>query len=337
MVKQTERDHQIQLFLDTQGWQGAIRQKISGDASFRQYERLHRNNKPPAILMDAPPPKERVDQFLGIAKILSNMGVSVPQFYAVDQQQGLIIMEDFGDNTYTRLLQSGYPEKDLYQLAVDLLIHLYQQSTANIISLLPDFDHLKVLNQVQVFLDWYWPEIYQEPVQQHVRHDFISLWQKMFDDFRVGKHALTHFDFHVDNLMLLPNRAGIKACGLLDFQDAVRGSAVFDCMSLLDDARRDVPRPMAHQLKKYFLDTFPKNEREYLNQSYAFWGAQRHTRILGTFIRLYRRDNKPGYLQFIPRVWGQLQTTLKEPHMRPLQQWFANYFPEPKQKVEKHV
>lgn len=322
-----EREISLQHFLREHGWQQAQRIKISGDASFRQYERLYLANRQPAILMDAPPPKERIDHFLKIAKILQAMEISVPEILAVDLQQGFIIMEDFGDNTYTRLLQTGYEEKKLYQLACDLLIHIRHHSDPPILAQLSPFDLNKVLREVQVFTEWYWPMIHKTPISATGLQEYVKIWQYIFQTTASPHQVLTHFDFHVDNLMLLPHKPGIKACGLLDFQDAVQGPAMFDLMSLIDDARRDVAQALGTQLIHRYQSAFPQDHREEFDANYALFAAQRHTRILGTFVRLFKRDAKPGYLQFIPRVWKQLESALEHPSLGPLKNWFTGHFP----------
>lgn len=327
MSSAAEREINIQHFLEENGWGKARRIKISGDASFRQYERLYLLNQPSVMLMNAPPPKERIDHFLKVAQILREMKISVPQILAADLQQGLIVMEDFGDSTYTRLLQSGYEEGKLYQLACDLLIHLRNHSNPSILSPLPSFDLNKVLREVQVFTEWYWPSIYSTSVPEANLQEYLKIWQQAFQVQATPYKTFTHFDFHVDNLMLLPNQKGIKACGLLDFQDAVQGPAVFDLMSLLDDARRDVNQDLSTLLMQRYQAAFPEDNREEFATNYAFFAAQRHTRILGTFIRLFKRDAKAGYLQFLPRVWKQLESALNHPSLAALKNWFKDYFP----------
>ena len=134
-------------------------------------------------------------------------------------------------------------------------------------------------------------------------------------------------DYHVDNLMLLPGRAGVKACGLLDFQDAVIGPATYDLVSLLEDARRDVPPRLQSAMIERYLAAFPALDRQNFAASYAVMGAQRNAKIVGIFTRLCRRDGKPHYLRHIPRVWRLLEQDLQHPALTPIRVWIDRHLP----------
>ena len=134
-------------------------------------------------------------------------------------------------------------------------------------------------------------------------------------------------DYHVDNLMLLGGRDGVTACGLLDFQDAVIGPASYDLVSLLEDARRDVPQDLAARMIARYLGAFPSLDRDGFLASYAVMGAQRSAKIVGIFTRLDRRDGKPIYLEHIPRVWRWLESDLAHPVLVDLRSWFDREIP----------
>jgi aminoglycoside/choline kinase family phosphotransferase len=55
--------------------------------------------------------------------------------------------------------------------------------------------------------------------------------------------------------------------------------------------------------------------------------AARHARIAGLWIRLWRRDGKPGYLAFLPRTWRLLETALRHPALAVLRGWFDRHVP----------
>jgi len=130
-------------------------------------------------------------------------------------------------------------------------------------------------------------------------------------------------DFHVDNLMRVDDRDGIMCCGLLDFQDAVQGPVSYDLVSLLEDARRDVPETLAQRMKTRYLAAFPALDRNAFEASYCVLGAQRSAKIIGIFTRLCLRDGKPQYLAHIPRVWRLLERDLAHPALAPVSQWLG--------------
>jgi len=128
-------------------------------------------------------------------------------------------------------------------------------------------------------------------------------------------------------LMLLADRRGIRSCGLLDFQDAVCGPPSYDLVSLLEDARRDVPVELRRSLTEGYIAAFPRRDRPALLRSAAILAAQRNCKILGIFTRLWKRDGKPGYLVHIPRIWRLLEEELSHPALAPIKQWLDCHLP----------
>ena len=315
----------IEGFLAAAGWQAAQRRPITGDASFRRYERLTRQGES-AILMDAPPP-ENVRPFLAVARLLGTAGFAVPAILAADNSAGLLLLEDFGDDTYTRLLARGESEEDLYELAVDLLIELRRRLPLEVLDALPVFDEARTMEGLGRFLDWYWPAVQGAPAPSDAAEGFTAAWLAVLPLWAKVPAGLVHYDYHVDNLIMLAGRSGIAAVGLLDFQDAVRGPCCFDLVSLIDDARRDVSRELGGRLIERYLAGFPELDRAGFEAAYALSGAQRDTRILGNFARLLKRDGKPGYLVHMPRVWRQLEAQLAHPALAPVASWFDRYLP----------
>jgi len=197
----------------------------------------------------------------------------------------------------------------------------------------PRFEEAAALRQVKLLLEWYWPATQAGPVSPSAAAEFEAAWKNVFALWQRAPQGLVLFDYHVDNLMLLAGRSGVASIGLLDFQDAVVGPRSFDLVSLIDDARRDVAPALARNLMARYLAAFPGLDRAGFAAAFAASGAQRHTRILGTFTRLCRRDHKPAYLAFIPRVWRQLEAQLAHPDLAPLAGWFARHLPPEKRTV----
>ena len=320
-----ERAERIAAFLAASGWGGVARRPVAGDASFRRYERLDEGGRR-AVLMDAPPPKEDVRPFIAVARVLHGMGLSAPNILAEDVAAGLLLLEDFGDSTYTRLLAAGAAEETLYALAVDVLIALHR-SFAPAASPLPPYDDDRLLTEASLLVDWYLPAIAGRPTDPPLREEYLALWRALLPVARSVPDSLVLRDYHVDNLMLLDGRAGIAACGLLDFQDAVIGPRSYDIVSLLEDARRDVPADLVRAMLRRYLDAFPTLDRAAFDASYAVLGAQRNCKIVGIFTRLCVRDGKPVYLGHIPRVWRLIEQDLRHPALAPVARWLDQHIP----------
>jgi aminoglycoside/choline kinase family phosphotransferase len=319
------RDAAIARFLAEAGWGDAERKPLAGDASFRRYDRVKLNGRS-AVLMDAPPPLNDVRPFLAIDRLLGAHGLSAPEILAEDVEAGLVLLEDLGDDTYGRVLAQGADEAALYRLAVDALIHLHRRFRANGAAA-PPFDEARALREVELLLDWLWPAMMGAPAAESVREDYRAAWRAVLPLRDAVPSSLALFDFHIDNLMWLRGRPGIAACGLLDFQDAVLAPVSFDLVSLLEDARRDVPADLSEGLIRHYLAAFPEIRESEFRTSYCVIGAQRSTRILGTFARLKLRDSKPGYLVHVPRVWRWLGQDLSHPALAPARAWFDRHVP----------
>ncbi len=162
---------------------------------------------------------------------------------------------------------------------------------------------------------------------QPARAEYLEIWRRLLDHAHQTPPVLVLRDYHVDNLMLLEDRDGLAACGLLDFQDAVAGPRAYDLVSLLEDARRDIPPALVSDMKARYLAAFPGLDREIFEASYAVLGAQRHAKVIGIFTRLCRRDGKPDYLQHIPRLWRLLENGLEHPALGPMRDWFDRHVP----------
>jgi len=323
------REALIAEFLDKAGWGRAERRLLAADASFRSYDRLHLDGQP-AVLMNAPPPKEDVRPFLRIARHLTGLGYSAPRILAEDIENGLLLLEDLGDATFTRLLNSGEAELPLYVMATDLLIDLHR--AANLPEEVPPYDREKLLTEASLLTDWYAPAVGIE-LDHLVRAAYLAAWSEVLPlAFGVPDHLVLR-DFHVDNLMRIEGRSGLAACGLLDFQDALVGPVTYDLVSLFEDARRDLHPATRAAGRQLYLDAFPTLKVEAFDASWAVLAAQRHAKVIGIFTRLCKRDGKPVYLRHIPRLWRLIDNALAHPGLKPVKAWFDRYVPADKRVV----
>ncbi|MCP5366645.1 MAG: phosphotransferase [Hyphomicrobiales bacterium] len=317
------RDDLIRAFLDGAGWAAATRAPLAADASFRRYDRVTDGDRR-AVLMDAPPDKEDVRPYALVARHLNALGISAPRILAEDIGNGLLLLEDFGDSTYTRLLAGGADETALYALAVDVLVALHRRPEAEALPAgLPAYDTERLIDEACLLTDWYMPAVLGAPTPAPVRAAYVAIWRRALPVAGAGPRTLVLRDYHVDNLMLLDGRQGIAACGQLDFQDAVAGHPAYDLMSLLEDARRDIDPALAAAMRARYLDAFPDLDRAAFDAAYAVLGATRHAKVIGIFTRLCLRDGKPDYLVHIPRVWRLLEGAVRHPLLAPLARWLA--------------
>ena len=314
----------VAAFLAAQGWGDARQEPLSGDGSVRRYRRLTAGSRR-ALLMQCPP-ELPIAPFLTVDALLRRLGFSAPEIYATDAGPGLVLLEDFGDDTFTRLLAAGADEASLYTLAVDVLIELHRRATPETLASLPRFDDDRALDGLYRMLDWYWPAMHGAAAPDSVRRDFESAWRAVLPAMRRVPDSIALFDYHADNLMRL-DRPGLAACGLLDFQDAVAAPVVFDLATLLENDRRAIPDALREALLARYLAAFPALDHDVFMTAFAVKTAHWNTRIVGTFARLLRRDGKAGYQRFMPRVWELVERHIRHPALGPVAEWYRRHLP----------
>lgn len=308
-------------FLNAHGWGGAAVHPLAGDASFRRYFRVQLQGRS-AVLMDAPPDKEDSRPFLAIGRHLDDLGFSAPQPLAADLDQGLVLLEDFGDARVNPVLAGdAAAEQEIYATAVDILAELHRYPPADV----PPYSEAEYLREVRLFPEWYLPAVGLDEAPGY-NDAWAPLWPVLFSHPPV----LVLRDYHADNLMLL-DRPGLKRLGLLDYQDALAGHPAYDLASLLQDIRRVVsPELEAAMLARYIAarKAFgPELDESSFRTAYAILAAQRNIKILGVFTRLYVRDGKPAYPRFHPRLWELVNANLRHPALAPVRAWFDAHVP----------
>ena len=320
------RNTLIDRFLRKAGWPPAGRAALAEDCSFRRYERISRPGGK-AVLMDAPPGLEDVRPFLTMAAKLRAGGYSAPEIFATDVENGFLLLEDLGDATYTKALAAGADETNLYTLAMDLLGDLHGRPTTELLAGLPLYDDALMRRELLVFIEWYVPAVLPEPLPDHAVTAFLDAWTQPFIACHQVPQHLVLRDYHVDNLMVLADRPGVAACGLLDFQDAVIGPVTYDIVSLLQDSRRDVDQTMAAQLIADYGHRFPDIAGDQFDRSFKILGAQRALKVLGIFTRQSRSLGNHQLLAHIPRIWRYLDSNLQTPQLAPVNDWLTAYLP----------
>ncbi len=321
----SERATLITAFLVQNGWGDAARAPLAGDASNRRYERLRHPTLGDAVLMDAPPARgEDVRPFVAIAKHLSGLGLSAPQLFAQDANNGFLLLEDLGDALFKRVVQTNPElERPLYEAATDVLLTLHRAPLPK--GLLP-YDAQVMAELAALAFDWYLA--YGAAPDPQSRSHFKASFQSLLAQHLEDSPVLIQRDYHAENLLWLPERQGVARVGLLDFQDAMAGHAAYDLVSLLQDARRDVPPAIETAMITRYLDGSDK-DRATFDTAYHLLGAQRNLRILGVFARLCLRDGKAHYVDLIPRVWGLLQRDLDHHALAPLARMLRDTLPTP--------
>ncbi len=319
-----ERDEKLKLFINNYFSQTSYTiAPMPGDAGMRSYYRVWADGKS-YVVMDCPPSYANVQSFINVAKFLLENDFSAPQIIEQDAEQGFLIIEDFGTISIKNHLEETkgniQERRGAYCLIIDLLCSLQK------VECLPGlryFDNELLCKEVELFVDWYIPHAYNRELKMHEFDEFIEIWQNVLAKQVAMPNCLVLRDYHLENMMYLQERGSFRKIGLLDFQDALCGSPVYDLVSVLEDARFDVPRQLALDLVDYFAKK-KELDKEGVLRNYHILGAQRNCRILGVFSRKYIRDNDDSYLKYIPRIQKYLEYDLSHSDLLPVREWLQN-------------
>lgn len=352
---QVERLSALRNFLGDTGYMDAKRERMPGDASTRSYARLAQDDGT-AILMNSPRRPdgpaiydgksysaavhlaEDVKPFVAIANGLRRHGFSAPAIRHIDLEQGFLITEDFG----AAVVIEGDPPRPIaerYEAATDMLAALHRETlpetlplTAQLDYAIPVFDVDAWLVEIGLMTEWYLADRGAE-LSREDREEFEAMWRQVLAKPAGAPRTWVMRDFHSPNIIWLGERTGILRVGIIDFQDAVLGPAAYDLVSLLQDARIDVPEQLELTLLTRYIKARRAADSHFdaadFAELYAIMSAQRNTRLLGTFARLNRRDGKPQYLRHQPRIWTYLNRSLAHPALAGFRDWYAANVPPP--------
>lgn len=300
-----------------------------GDASMRFYRRIGFDDGASAMLMVCGDDRASMVNFIHIADYLLKMGLCAPIIYHQDRDQGLLLIEDFGDLTLAAALDQHQNADMLYDHALNILMQLHEKTIRENPLNLAAYAQDVILQEASLLVDWFVPYRFKlDPshgkiMQGKITHgeiahgaimgEYHQIWQDLMawrDHALVPKlpQALVLRDYHAENLMMLED----GTLGLLDFQDALYGSPCYDVISLIEDARRAVPDTIQAAVMAKFLNAYPDDMHDILVEECAFWRVQRHAKVLGIFVRLSQRDGKDRYLDMLDHVQNLFESALDQ-------------------------
>jgi tRNA threonylcarbamoyl adenosine modification protein YjeE len=344
----------LREFLDASGYIDAGRKHMAGDASTRSYARLIRDDGV-VILMNFPQRPdgaaiyngksysavvhlaENIKPFVAIDEGLRAAGISAPAIHHFDLDHGFLISEDFGSEGVIE----GDPPRPIterYEAATDVLAVLHGKTLPETLPLdgqihaIPAWDTDALLIEIGLMPEWYLPDR-NAPLSDEKRAEFFAMWRELLKKPLAAPKTWIIRDYHSPNLIWLADRIGMARVGVIDFQDTVLGPHSYDVVSLLQDARIDVPENIELTLLSRYIKARRAEDASFdpagFAELYAIMSAQRNTRLLGTFARLNRRDGKPHYLRHQPRIWTYLQRSLAHPSLEHLRDWYLANVPPP--------
>lgn len=327
----TLRQTKMSDFIAQHGWEGAERKLLVDQASFRRYYRLTKNGKT-IVLLDSPnpnAPQERLPNVVAYSKILNDLGLRAPHVDAVDFENGFALIEDFGDEIFTVVFDRGDDKEPYLKDAMDALIHLHNHLDS---ALMPQLGNAQdyFMSENPHFTNWYWPARNNHETPPDLVAEYHAIWKKLLTGLPPVMQTMCMTDYHAPNLMLLKGEKGIKRVGIIDFQDSILTSPVYDVMSLLEDDRRDLDDAIGLKLRAYYRDAMKEQiDPEVFDVYYAVHSAQRHAKNMGNFVRIAVQKNAPLWLDYIPTATKWFDRALhSHDYLAPMQKWFAKHSPD---------
>ena len=289
---------------------------IAGDASFRKFYRLIKKNKSKIIVLSNKERYKNLIAYTSINKFLQSNRICAPKLYKYNFKKGIIVIEDFGDLSFYKLLIKKKNKLVIYKKIVDLLIKIQKikpkiriKNVGKGSHIIRKYSNKFLHNESDLFFDWYLPFFLKKKRHLNIKKKTKKILTKLYSKLNFPNSYLVHRDYHSQNLMKFGNKIGV-----IDSQDALIGNPAYDLVSLIDDVRIKTSEKLKKQIYSYYLKKNFKNHRIYRDKFLADFNilsVQRNLKIIGIFSRLYTRDKKSQYLKYIPYTWKLLEKRMK--------------------------
>ena len=288
--------------------------KIRSDASLREFFRLKKGNKTSIIVTARKERFRNLIAYSAINKFLRGKGILAPKTISQHFSEGIMEIEDFGDNTLLHSVRKSKNILPLYKKSIDVILKLQKIKPINKIKIKSNqnlkFDNYNLKNlhkESDLFLNWYLPGILGKRKSKKFKTKIKIELNKLYKQIYFKNKFIVHRDFHVSNIMPVRGKLGI-----IDTQDVILGNPMYDVVSLIDDVRIEIPLQIKNKVFQYYFKKSSLRKKMYfLKNDFDILSIQRNLKILGIFYRLYKRDKKPQYLQYLPYTWKLIELRMK--------------------------
>ena len=304
--------------------------KISGDASFREFYRLKKNNKTSIIVSAKKEKFKNLAVYAVINNLLNNNRINAPKLVSNHYKNGMIEISDLGKKSFYDHVVLKKNKLNSYKSVIKLLIKIQKIKVKKFYKFeklkikIPKYTLLNLHKESDLFFDWYLKYFFRNKKISKIKKILRSELNKVYKKLHYKNNTFVHRDFHVSNVMINKNKLGV-----IDSQDAIIGNPLYDVSSVIDDVRIKLPNKLQNQL----LDFYHKNSKlkndqiQKLKNDFDILSVQRNLKILGIFVRLYKRDNKDNYLKFLPYTWALIEKRLQNPALKDLKILFHKQLP----------
>jgi len=289
---------------------------IRGDASFRSFYRIILNKKSKIIVLAKKEKYKNLVSYLAINKFLRKNKILAPKPYMYDFSKGVIVIEDFGESSFNKILITKKDKFLIYKKLVNLLLKIQKikpklkiKNINGRLHVIHKYSKKYLFKESDLFFDWYLPMFLSKKKALNIKFKSKKILSKLYNRLNFSNSFFVHRDYHAQNLIKVGDKIGV-----IDSQDALIGNPAYDLVSLIDDVRIKTSIKLKNQIYSYYLRQNPKicktNSKEFL-EDFNILSVQRSLKIIGIFSRLFKRDRKNLYLKFIPYTWQLLELRMK--------------------------
>ncbi len=282
---------------------------IAGDASFRKFYRLKLKKKSKIIIFASKEKYTNLVAYSAVNNFLINNHIFAPKLYEHNLSKGILVVEDFGDKTFNKILFKKNNKLAVYKRLVDLLIKIQKikpksklPSIINKPHIIKKYSKNILHKESDLFFDWYLPLFLKKRKNKELKKKGKKILSQLYSRLNFPNSCFVHRDYHAENLMKIK-----KKIGVIDSQDALIGNPAYDLVSLIDDVRIKTSYKLKDQICKYYLKKTKKIKEEKFLEDFNILSVQRSLKIIGIFSRLFKRDKKKRYVKFIPYTWNLLE------------------------------
>ena len=301
--------------------------KIRSDASFREFFRLKKGNKTSIIVTARKEKFKNLIVYSAINKFLRGKGIHTPKIISQHFSEGIMEIEDFGDNTLFHSIRKSKNIFPYYKKSINVILKLQKIKPINKIKIKSNRNlklntyNLKNLHKdSDLFLNWYLPGVLGKRKSKKFKKKIKIELNKLYKQIYFKNKFIVHRDFHVSNIMPVKSKLGI-----IDTQDVILGNPLYDVASLIDDVRIEIPLPIKNKIFQYYAKKSSLKKNIYfLKNDFDILSVQRNLKILGIFYRLNKRDKKPQYLKYLPYTWKLIELRMKNKIFKNLQKILLN-------------
>ena len=304
--------------------------KISGDASFREFYRLKKNNKTSIIVSAKKDKYKNLIVYSAINNILNSNKIHAPRLISDHYRNNMIEISDLGKESFYDFITSRKNKLNEYKSLIKLIIKLQKIKIKKIYKIgkfeikLSKYSSNHLHKESDLFFDWYLKYSLKKKKISKIKKKLRTELNKVYKKLNFKNDTFVHRDFHVSNIMI-----GKKKLGVIDSQDAIIGNPLYDVASLIDDVRIKLPQDLQNNLFNFYYKNskYKKEKIEKLKNDFDILSVQRNLKILGIFVRLSKRDNKLNYLKYLPYTWLLIERRMKNPIFDELNTLFKKHLP----------